>query len=256
MVRIAVEMTAVTDGRRYTMRIAVCDDEEIFLRQAERLLFELAPQYFGETDIESYRDNVRMLQKHEKTPYDIVVMDIQMTPLDGFSAAERLSQMKHACKLIFFSSKEELVFQSFQYEPVYFVRKGSEERMRAELSRALGRIQEKYCERVCLYLTDGEGMMERVPITEIEYVESSRNYLVYRCREGKEYRLRKTMDKEEQSLSRYGFVRIHRAFLVNQSYVVQIKANGSAVKVKSGMVLEAGKNYRSMVLKLFRGERQ
>lgn len=229
------------------MRIAVCDDEEIFLKQAERLLSELAPQYFDEVELDGYTDNIKMLQRHEKTPYDIVVMDIQMSPLDGFAAAERLAQMGAACKLIFFSSKEELVFQSFHYEPVYFVRKGSEERIKQELSRALKRIQEKYYRKLCLYLPDKDGMLERVSLAELEYVESSRNYLIYRTLEKKEYRLRKTMDEEEQNLKEYGFVRIHRAFLVNQSCVVQIKQNGSGVKLKSGVVLETGKSYRQMV---------
>lgn len=233
------------------MRIAVCDDEEIFLEQAMKLLRELGAQYFEEVNIEGYTDNVKMLQRHEKEPYDIVVMDIQMSPLDGFAAAERLSQMEHACKLVFFSSKEELVFQSFHYEPVYFVRKGSDERIRTELSRALKRIQEKYYKKVCLYFQDKDGMMERVPITDIEYVESNRNYLLYRTRAGKEYRLRKTMDEEEQSLKGYGFIRVHRAFLVNQSCVTQIKPNGSELKLKSGTILEVGKNYRQTVLACF-----
>lgn len=233
------------------MRIAVCDDEEIFLKQAERILFKLAPGYFEDVEIWGYTDNTEMLKEHESEPYDIVVMDIQMSPLDGFAAAERLAQMGHACKLIFFSSKEELVFQSFHYEPVYFVRKGSEERICQELSRALGRIQEKYYKKVFLYLPDKEGMLERVPVADIEYVESNRNYLIYRTAEGKSYRMRKTMDEEEQKLKSYGFVRIHRAFLVNQSYVIQIKPNGSGVRLKSGVLLETGRNYRQLVLETF-----
>lgn len=233
------------------MRIAVCDDEELFLEQAIRLLRELCPQYFDDISIDGYTDNVKMLLQHEREPYDIVVMDIQMPPLDGFAAAERLSQMGHECKLIFFSSKEELVFQSFHYEPVYFVRKGSAERMCAELARALKRIQEKYYKRVCLYFQDKSGMMERVPITELEYVQSDRNYLLYRTLSGKEYRLRKTMEEEEQSLRSYGFLRIHRAFLVNREYVVQMKPNASEIRMKSGKVLEVGKHYRQTVMEHF-----
>lgn len=233
------------------MRIAVCDDEEVFLEQAKRLLEELCPQYFDEVSIDGYSDNVKMLLQHEQQPYDIVVMDIQMSPLDGFAAAERLSQMEHECKLIFFSSKEELVFQSFHYEPVYFVRKGSGERMKAELSRALKRIREKYYKNVCLYFPDKNGMMERVSVTELEYVQSDRNYLLYSTISGKEYRLRKTMEEEEQGLREYGFLRIHRAFLVNREYVVQMKSNGSEIRMKSGKLLEVGKNYRQTVLEYF-----
>lgn len=238
------------------MRIAVCDDEEQFLAQAEELLRELCPNYFGGTIndtivIDRYTDNLKMLLQHEKEPYDIVLMDIKMPVLDGFMAAERLSAAGRECKLIFFSSKEELVFQSFQYEPVYFVRKGGAERMRAELSRALKRIREKYDKRVFLYFPDKNGMMERVPVTEIESIQSDRNYLIYSTLSGREYRQRKTMEEEEQSLKEYGFLRIHRAFLVNSNYVARIRQNGSEVQMKSGKLLKVGRNYRQAAEKFF-----
>ena len=229
------------------MRVAVCEDEERFLVLAERLLAELCPKYFDDVMIDGYTDNIKMLMQHEKKPYDIVVMDIQMPILDGFAAAERLSEMEHECKLIFFSSKEELVFQSFHYEPVYFVRKGSTERMRSELSRALKRIQEKYYKRIYLNLLDKNGMIEKISITEIESIQSDKNYLIYNTLSGKDYRQRKTMEEEEKALKSYGFIRIHRAFLVNESHVMQIKKGLRGVRLRSGTLLEIGRNYRDQV---------
>lgn len=229
------------------MRIAVCDDEELFVRQAKKALLRLCPQFFDKVSIDGYTDNVRMLLQHEREPYDIVVMDIQMPGVDGFMAAERLSGAGHECKLIFFSSKEELVFQSFQYEPVYFVRKGSAERMEAELSRALKKIKEKYDKKIYIYFPDKDGMLERVPVTDIESVQSDRNYLSYHTAAGKKYRLRKTMEEEEKNMKDYGFLRIHRAFLVNRRHVVQVKQNMSEVKLTSGEILKVGKSYRDVV---------
>ncbi len=233
------------------MRVAVCEDEERFLVLAERLLAELCPKYFDDVMIDGYTDNIKMLMQHERKPYDIVVMDIQMPILDGFAAAERLSEMEHECKLIFFSSKEELVFQSFHYEPVYFVRKGSTERMRSELSRALKRIQEKYYKRIYLNLLDKNGMIEKISITEIESIQSDKNYLIYNTLSGKDYRQRKTMEEEENALKGYGFLRIHRAFMVNVNYVIQVRQNLSEVRLKSGNIFKVGQSYRRTVERYF-----
>lgn len=235
------------------MRIAVCDDDAVSLELAERLVMRTAPEYFDDPQTDVWQDNREMLAAHERNPYDIAVMDIQMEPLDGFRAAERLKELGQDCRLIFLSSKEELVFQSFFYEPVYFVRKGTAERMEAELRRAFARIREKYCERVFLYFTDEDGMVEKVSVADIESVQSNRNYLLYTTPEGKMLRMRKTMEEEEAALKPYGFLRIHRAFLVNTKYVTRVKRNGSGLKLRSGAVFEVGRNYREAVRQRFLG---
>lgn len=233
------------------MRIALCDDEEIILQQIRKLLIKVAEEYFENVEIDCYQDNYRMLEEHERVTYDIVVLDIQMEPLDGFQTAERLSKMEHRCKLIFLSSKEELVFQSFSYEPVYFVRKGSMDRMEDEFRRSFRRIREKQNSEIYLSFTNSDDMIEKIALTEIESIQSSRNYLLYYTVDGRVFRQRKTMEEEEKALSRFGFLRIHRAFLINESNVVQVKRSLRAVQLKSGVLLEIGRNYREQVLRKF-----
>lgn len=229
------------------MRIAICDDEEIFLRQIRELLEPISEEYFSHVEIDCYTDNGKMLLEHEKNAYDIVILDIQMGPLDGFQTAEQLSKMAHCCKLIFLSSKEELVFQSFSYEPVYFVRKGILDRMEAEFRRSFKRIREKQNGAVYLPLFNGEDMIENVVLTQIESIQSSRNYLQYYTLDGRVFRRRKTMDEEEKDLGNYGFIRIHRAFLVNESHVLQVNRSFRAVRMRSGVLLEVGRNYRELI---------
>lgn len=233
------------------MRVAVCDDERVSLLLAGEMVEKLCREIFGEVSLDLYEDNGEMLKAHEKEAYDIVVMDIQMQPLDGFEAAERLAASGYMCRLIFLSSKEELVFQSFRYEPVYFVRKQNKERMEAELRRALLRIREKQKGGAFLWVMDREGMGMRIPVTRIAYIESSHNDLKYVTLSGEEYRLRKTMEEEERNLEKYGFLRIHRAFLVNRAQVAGMKPNASQIRLKSGELLNVGKSYRKALSGIF-----
>lgn len=233
------------------MRIAVCDDEEIVLRQVRELLGRIAGDYFDGVEIDCYQDNGEMLETHQGNGYDIVILDIQMGSLDGFWAAERLSGMEHQCRLIFLSSKEELVFQSFSYEPVYFVRKGPLGRMEEEFRRSFKRIREKLNREIYLSFTGQDDMMVKVPLTEIESVQSSRNYLLYYTVDGRVFRQRGTMEEEEKTLGKYGFIRIHRAFLVNEGHVSQVKRGLRGVLLRSGTLLEIGRNYREQVQRKF-----
>jgi len=229
------------------MRIAICDDEEIVLRQMRGLLARVAGEYFEQVEIDCYSDNRKMLEEHERNAFDIVILDIQMGPLDGFQTAERLSEMERRCKLIFLSSKEELVFQSFSYEPVYFVRKGSPDRMEEEFRRSFQRIREKLNRKIYLSFTNEDDMIEKVSLAEIESIQSSRNYLLFYTADGRVFRQRRTMEEEEKALGKYGFIRIHRAFLINRSHVALLKRGLRAVQLKSGTLLEIGRNYREQV---------
>lgn len=234
------------------MRIALCDDEIVILRQISELLGRIAGEYFGKVEIACHSDGNTLLAAQEEDGYDIVILDIQMKPLDGFQIAERLSREKKQFKLIFLSSREELVFQSFFYEPVYFVRKGTLDRMEEEFRRSFRRIREKLNGEIYLSLVSPEDdMLEKVFLKDIESIQSSRNYLLYYTVDGRVYRLRRTMEEEERELSRHGFIRIHRAYLINESHVIQIKRNLREVQLRSGSMLEIGRSYREQMSQRF-----
>ena len=132
------------------------------------------------------------------------------------------------------------MFQSFSYEPVYFVRKGTIERMEEEFRRSFKRIREKTNREIYLSFLNQDDMIEKVALTEIESIQSSRNYLLYYKVDGKVFRQRKTMEEEEKALKSYGFI-------VNESHVMQIKKGLRGVRLRSGTLLEIGRNYRDQV---------
>ena len=127
------------------------------------------------------------------------------------------------------------------------MRKGTIERMEEEFRRSFKRIREKRNREIYLSFLNQDDMIEKVALTEIESVQSSRNYLLYYTVDGKVFRQRKTMEEEEKALKSYGFIRIHRAFLVNESDVMHIKKGLRGVRLRSGTLLEIGRNYRDQV---------
>ena len=70
------------------MRIAVCDDEEVFRTQEKELIDKLA----GSIDVivDAYSDGRKLLEAFDKNPYDVLFLDIEMPGGSGLDLAFQL----------------------------------------------------------------------------------------------------------------------------------------------------------------------
>jgi DNA-binding LytR/AlgR family response regulator len=85
-----------------------------------------------------------------------------------------------------------------------------------------------------------------VPAAEIEWVQSSANYVNLHVR-GRDYPLRSTLSALETRLDPAFFVRIHRSYIVNLSQIAAIEAldDGDArVHLRDGATLPCSRRYR------------
>ena len=116
-------------------RIAVCDDDAIFLERVEQLLKKYAKendQTFGLTCLQ----NPQTLwdEVNDGTIFDIFILDIEMPELDGLKLAERIRQASPNAPILFFTSHVELSREGYKVEALRFVSKVS---MESELPEAL-----------------------------------------------------------------------------------------------------------------------
>lgn len=98
------------------MNILICDDNTAFAMQLEKDISE----YFHNPNM-----NINVVTDHfdqiEGT-YDVIFMDIELNDKNGIEIA-KYHKDKHNCLVIFTSSHENLVFNTFQVEPFQFIRK-------------------------------------------------------------------------------------------------------------------------------------
>ncbi len=157
--------------------------------------------------------------------FDLLFLDIEMPGLDGFGLARRICSGKTDICLIFVSAHESFVFDSQEYMPFWFVRKGM-------LQRDLSLAMEKYYR-----LKDGAGYQE-LPV----YIECKGHLLEIHRQDGKICKQYGSLKAMEEELSKHHFLRVHKSYLVNQEYIEEIGKR--EVRLADGTLLEMGRDRR------------
>ena len=86
-------------------------------------------------------------------------------------------------------------------------------------------------------------------ITEIVYVEGDRNYQRIVLKDGSSQNVRIPLGELEQKLNEYGFIRIHKGYLVNCLYIRSI---GTAeILLTSGSSLPMSKKRKDEIMKQY-----
>lgn len=215
------------------MRIYICDDEKLILKDLEKEIKRHVP----EAAVLCFDSGSKLLEQISSHPCDVLFLDIDMPETGGMDIAKALLGFRKPPLLVFVTSHDELVYESLQYHPFGFIRKSY---FRQEIEKVLDDCSEQMesSKRRFCFRTEGKDAV--LFLTDILYFEADGNYLkVYTKKES--YRFRSTVTAVENSLAGYGFVRVHKGFLVNQSAVRMI--GGEGIELVDGTSISLGKSY-------------
>ncbi len=223
-----------------TIRIAMCDDDSNALpviAGAVRSAF-LAKEI--RTEVKCFRSGKRLVEALKTERFQLVLLDIDMPEMDGIETGRQIREKYEDVRIIYVSEAENRVFESFQVQPLGFVRKSN-------FLNDITSVVQVYI-KTCMQEDEGD-MLEfamrtsilRLKRSEVLYIEGSRNYQILHLSEtGKTEEVKMTMEKLEEMLSSKGFIRIHKGFLVNYQYIRRIHT--SAVELKDGTELPIGRS--------------
>lgn len=215
------------------MQILLCDDEPQMLSDIAKKVSECLP----DSNVRTFSSGMELLGCLETEPCDILLLDIDMPDITGLEIARRLAPREKRPLLLFVTSHDELVYDSFQFHPFAFLRKSCFDTeiagVLADCVRELDFKERHFCFR-------SEGNRIRLFLSDILYFEAEGNYLKLFSKTG-QYRFRSTIASVENTLTDCGFIRIHKGFLVNQAAVRLL--NSEKAELSDGTTLPIGKNY-------------
>jgi len=224
--------------------VLIADDEAIARRRTARLLRER-----NDVDIVAQcaggAEAVSAIREHEP---DLVLLDIQMPDIDGFGVISEIGIDKMP-QVVFVTAYDQHAIRAFEVNAVdYLIKPYTSERFHEAVDRALKRIVQG-AERVeearleaMLQRLFGENergnaseepgadriivrdrdRMRLIRVQDVDWIESEGNYV--RLHIGAtSHLIRGNLGKLEEKLATFGFVRVHRRFLVNVDRVTEVQ---------------------------------
>lgn len=218
------------------MRIAICDDIQEDIRTFTEKINKFATELNIDIQCDSFQDGNDLLNNLDDE-WDGIFLDIDMPVPNGIEIANIIYDRYPNLNIIFVTNRADLVFEVIKFRPLGFVRKNNIE---PELKEAILRVQKEMCSKSVIYHTAMNNNIIKIKTDAITYLES-RGHNIEIHINGSIQIIRATMGEYEHKLKPYGFIRIHKGFIVNMKYISQI--NGRKIRLYDGAELTVGGNY-------------
>ncbi len=221
------------------MRVAILDDEQIFVDSLYKLLF-------GDMNYElfTYTDPEKLLSDYSQGKrFDIIFCDVIMEPYNGIEVGRKIRSYDSTCFIIYLTSDLSSAPRGYEVNAFRYLLKPIDEKA---LSATLGDIQEEIRKKqknlLCLDTTFGSMIMNT---EDILYMEANdKETTVYT--DDDSLTVRKNLTDFEEQLSGQHFFRIHRKTLVNLGRVQQYDALRVTLDNRSTLILSRRK-YKEFV---------
>lgn len=208
------------------LEIAVCDDERFYREKIEKLLEEYLAEHELEYRIQLFPSGEEFLSRNEnRVKYDIVFMDINMEKVDGIQAAMQMRAFHSDTYLVLVTAFINYVLEGYKVNAVRYIMKDT---LNTAIAECMDAVMEKMkVARVSFSFVEGE---RKLYTDNILYVESRKHKSVFFYMESEilEYQIYEKLDRVEQKLSGFHFLRIHKSYLVNMKHIRRI-SNYTAV---------------------------
>lgn len=208
------------------IRIAICDDDEIYIEKTIKPLLSQAQKAAGVmTEIKSFTDGNILLDEYKNhQSYDIVILDIDMPSINGKELASMLRELDSDLCIAFLSSYKEEVYDVIALNICAFIPKEyDKDKCLNELVKLLKKyIKEKPEQKLFGVLESGKNALIRINIDNIMFIKSIKGIVTIYTTGGELISTERSLKKLENELSICGFYKICSNILANVNKVYKV----------------------------------
>jgi len=210
------------------MNCIIIDDD----KTARKLIKQLILKTEGMLLIDEFSSAIDAIKYLNANDVDLIFLDIHMPTFSGFDFIQTL---KSPPKIILTTSDKDFAIQAFEYDCVvdYIVKPITKERFKKSLNKIqLLKDNDLASEKVegnnsFIYVNISKRLI-KINIPDIYLVKAKGDYIIIKTN-ARNYLVHSRLNKIEDKLPSYLFLRIHRSYIINISQIVDIQDNSVLV---------------------------
>lgn len=194
------------------IKIAVCEDDPTLLSQLTSYVKTILEKHSIVHHIESFTSAGTLFAREA---FDILLLDIEMTPLSGLETAKRLRRRGDKSSIIFITAHPRYAVEAYDVQAFhYLIKPVNLQKLEVSLIKLCSSLQESRTQAIAI--RQGTRMW-RIPLEKILYLEvMDRKIYLHTLEETIPFYGK--LEELEPSLPKI-FFRCHRSYIVNLQHV-------------------------------------
>ncbi len=204
-----------------SLKIAICDDEKVIATDIQQRISQFYAKK-GVVHNTEIMTNPLAILVEERTPYDVIFLDVDMGEWNGINVAEHLRQYDSSLIIVYISGYIKYSPHGYKVNAFRYLLKNE---LDETLEECLDDVYKEHLSRPeCLTIKCGADSLE-LKIDEIMYIESQDPVRIFYVlnHENMVYKSYEPMQNIEERLPPKTFLRIQRSYIVNLAHVSEIK---------------------------------
>ena len=214
------------------LRLGICDDDPKDLAQ----ILELVKLYDTDNQLQvtMFLQAKSLLDAAAQTGFDIILLDIEMEPPNGFDAAKTLIAMPDPPIVIFATKSNAYALKGYGVAIRYLQKPVA----KADFFEAMdAAVADATAHRMTFQI---DNMLVSIRLGDIQYIETFGHYAVVHTDQDA-YRFRSTLKEVMERIPKGYFVSPHRSYIVNLEHIHT--ATATQILMDCGAVIPIGRKH-------------
>lgn len=211
------EMSILLGSKKAELFATAHEDKDVSGDESD-MLCRIAKRNFIPIETEVFWEGEHLSEAVESmNNFDVIFLDIEMGQADGITVARKIRETDKNVLIIYVTSHESYMQESFSVRPFRFLVKPVEEK---QIAGCLEAAYEEISSADSYFRYSYQRLNCKIPMRDILYFESKRRK-VYIVTEKETFEFYGKLNEIEESLraSKGIFLRIHQSFLINYKHI-------------------------------------
>lgn len=216
------------------LRIGICDDEPVDLAQ----IMDLVKLYDRDNQllVTTFSHASDLFDAAKKLVFDIVLLDIEMDPPNGYEIAKKLIDLPEPPVVIFATKSNAYALKGYGIAVRYLQKPVTRDAFYEAMDAA---IADAIAHRLTFQI---DNTLISIRLRDVQYIETFGHYTVVHT-DQESYRFRSTLKEMMAKLPKGYFVSPHKSYIVNLEHIRS--ASASEISMNCGAKIPIGRKRMS-----------